>query len=96
MGLVVLAVAAELVLFGSVAALCVRSRSARKRELARYERAAADARRLAHRALILDASIAELSELVIEECLRDMGMAWVEEEPVGEDWLPDDWSTEPI
>lgn len=90
MGFVVLAVAAEVMLFAGVAALCVRSRTARRRELARFQKAAAEAKRLAHEALIIDASIAELSELVIEESLREMGMAWVD------DWSADDWTAEPI
>ena len=90
MGYVVLAVGAELALFAVAAVLCVRSRTARKRELARFEQAAANAKRLAHHALIIDASIAELSELVIEESLREMGLEWVD------DWSIGDWTAEPI
>jgi len=80
MGLVVLAVALEVLAFAAVAAVRVRGRSARKRELARFKEAAVQAKRLAHDALIVDASIAELCELVIEESLREMGMEWASED----------------
>ncbi|MHB8680944.1 MAG: hypothetical protein ACYDA2_02470 [Acidimicrobiales bacterium] len=76
MALIVWTVVAELVLFGSVAALRLRQGTTRRRELERFAKAAAEAKRLAHNALIIDASIAELSELVIEESLRELGMDW--------------------
>jgi hypothetical protein len=75
MTLWVMAFVAEVVLLTAVAVAVSRARAARaqtKRQ--QFELAAAEARRLAHHALILDAAIAELSELVIEQCLREMGV----------------------
>ncbi|HUY63114.1 MAG TPA: hypothetical protein VMV14_01200 [Acidimicrobiales bacterium] len=79
MSLIVLGVALEALLFLGVGLGLRSGRTTRRRQEDRFARAAADARRLAHNALIVDASIAELSELVIEESLREMGMEWMAE-----------------
>lgn len=72
-------VALQVALFGVVAASKTRNRSARRRQLEEFERATEQARRLAHDALIVEASMAELAELVVEQSLREMGMEWTVE-----------------
>lgn len=74
MELFVGAILADVVFVAGVGFLWHRVRSARARQRRLFDTAVAEARRLAQDALIVDASIAELSELVIEECLREMGM----------------------
>jgi hypothetical protein len=68
--------AAELLLFACAVAAWVSTRRRRRRLQARFDAAAAEARRLALDARIEDASIEELSELVVENLLRDLGMDW--------------------
>jgi hypothetical protein len=51
-----------------------RARTAPAREAERFRAAADEARRLAHHARIVDASMAELSELVVEQCLAELGL----------------------
>jgi hypothetical protein len=64
----------DVVFVAAVAALRSRARSERARQRRQFETAVAEARRLAQDALIVDASISELCELVIDEALREMGM----------------------
>ncbi|MHB8328282.1 MAG: hypothetical protein ACYDD6_01400 [Acidimicrobiales bacterium] len=79
MSLVVLAVAVEVLFFAIIGGMRLSGRNRGRRQVDRFAAAAVEARRLAHNALIIDASIAELSELVIEESLREMGMDWTAE-----------------
>ena len=79
MNTAVLAFAIEVLLCAGMLTLRARRKRARRREAERFAAAAAQARRLAHNALIVEASVAELAELVIEESLRDMGMDWIAE-----------------
>ena len=72
-------VAIQVVLFGAVAVWRFQSRSARRRQLEEFERATAEARRLAQDALIVEASMTELAELVVEQSLLEMGMEWTVE-----------------
>lgn len=58
-----------------------RLRAAPARLNQRFREAAEEARRLAHHALIVEAAMSELSELVIEQCLAEIGMG-VAPEPV--------------
>ena len=74
MALFAVAVVVDVVFVAAVAVLRSRARSERARQRLLFETAAAEARRLAHNALIVDASISELCELVIEEALRELGM----------------------
>ena len=73
------AVALQLAMFGVVAVCKARNRSARRRQLEQFERATAEARRLAQDALIVEASMTELAELVVEQSLLEMGMEWTVE-----------------
>ena len=72
-------VAIQVALFGAVAVWRFQSRSARRRQLEEFERATAEARRLAQDALIVEASMTELAELVVEQSLLEMGMEWTVE-----------------
>jgi hypothetical protein len=74
MTLAVLAVAAEMALVLGLTAAHIRARSAPRRQAERFRAAEETARRLAHHARIVDASIAELSELVVEQCLAEVGL----------------------
>ena len=67
---------AELLLFACAVAAFISTRRRRSRLQVRFEAAAVEARRLALDARIADASVAELSELVVEDLLREMGMDW--------------------
>ncbi|HAM03565.1 MAG TPA: hypothetical protein DCQ30_15275 [Acidimicrobiaceae bacterium] len=81
MALFAVAIVADVVFVAAVAFLRSRARSERDRQRRQFEAAAAEARRLAQDVLIVDASISELCELVIEQSLREMGME-VGTEPV--------------
>jgi hypothetical protein len=74
MGLVIFVVVAEAVLVVGTGVLRQRARVAARREVDRFRAAAEEARRLAHHARIVDASVAELSELVVEQCLAELGL----------------------
>ena len=74
MGLVFLAAAAEAGLVLGLGLLRLRARSAPRRQIEQFRAAAESARRLAHDARIVDASMAELSELVVEQCLAELGL----------------------
>lgn len=74
MTLFAVAIVVDVAFVAVVALLGSRARSERARQRRRFETAVADARRLAQDALIVDASISELCELVIEEALREIGM----------------------
>lgn len=74
MTLFVVAVVVDVVFVAVVASLGRRARTARIRQRRQFQNAVVEARRLAHDALIVDASISELCELVIEESLREMGL----------------------
>ncbi|MHB8438431.1 MAG: hypothetical protein ACYDD4_04630 [Acidimicrobiales bacterium] len=89
MSMVVLAIVVEVALFAAVAGLRLRSPRANRRHRARFAAAADEARRLAYNALIVEASVAELAELVIEESLREIGM------DSGTEWSAD-WSIEAL
>lgn len=79
MSLIVAGILGEILLLTSVAALRRHRRRAQSHEAERFRAAEVEARQLAQRALIVEASMAELTELVIEETLREMGMEWVSE-----------------
>jgi hypothetical protein len=67
------ALAAEVLLLGCAAAAGLLHWSRRRRRLEeQFAAAQAHARRLAHNTRILDASAAELSELVLEHALADL------------------------
>jgi len=70
----VAALVAEALLLGCAAAAWRLHRARRRRLEEEFVRAHAAARRLALNARIVDASIEELSELVVEETLRDLGL----------------------
>jgi hypothetical protein len=67
-------VAADLLLMLGLGLIRLRTASAPGRQARRFLDAAEEARRLALHARIVDASMAELSELVIEQCLQELGM----------------------
>jgi hypothetical protein len=84
------ALGAEVLLVGCAAAAGLLHRSRRRKRLEEHFAAAqADARRLALNTRILDASAAELSELVLEHALRDLDLG---NPPV--EWPPS-WPDEP-
>jgi len=69
------ALGAEVLLLGCAAAAWILHRSRRRRRLEEHFAAAsADARKVALDARIIDASFAELSELVLERSLRELGL----------------------
>lgn len=72
--IVIVVVAAEAALLLGAGLLRQRARSAPRREAERFRAAAEEARRLAHHARIVDASVAELSELVVEQCLAELDL----------------------
>lgn len=74
MALVVLAIATEMAVVLGLGLVRLRARSAPRRQAERFRAAEEEARRLAHHARIVDASIAELSELVVEQCLAELGL----------------------
>jgi len=77
----VCALAAEVLLLGCAAAAGILHWTRRRRRLEeQFAAAQADARRMAFNTRILDASAAELSELVLEHALRDLDLG---EPPVG-------------
>ena len=84
------ALGAEGLLLGCAAAAGLLHRARRRRRLEeQFAAAQADARRLALNTRILDASAAELSELVLEHALRDLDPG---DPPV--QWPPS-WPDEP-
>ncbi|HUY22454.1 MAG TPA: hypothetical protein VMV22_08930 [Acidimicrobiales bacterium] len=68
------ALVAEVLLVGCAVAAFVLHRARRRRLEELFTRAHAAARRLALDARIVDASVAELSELVIDDALRELGL----------------------
>lgn len=74
MALLIVVVMAEAALVIGVGLFRRRARSAPRRQAERFRAAAEEARRLAHHARIVDASMAELSELVVEQCLAELGL----------------------
>jgi hypothetical protein len=78
----VVALVAEVLLLGCALAAYVLHRVRRHRLEELFTRAHAAARRLALDARIVDASMAELSELVVEEALREIGFG---SSPIGAD-----------
>jgi hypothetical protein len=84
------ALAAEVLLLGCAAAAGILHWTRRRRRLEeQFAAAQADARRVAFNTRILDASAAELSELVLEHALRDLDLG---APPVGTD---PPWPDEP-
>jgi hypothetical protein len=67
------ALVAEVLLLGCAASAFLLHRSRRRRLEEQFAAAQADARQLALDTRIFDASVAELSELVVEEALRELG-----------------------
>ncbi len=74
MALVMAAIAAEMTMVTGLVFLRLRVRGSAQRQAERFRAAAEEARRLAYNARIVDASMAELSELVVEQCLAEAGM----------------------
>jgi hypothetical protein len=82
------ALGAEVLLLGCAAAAGILHWRRRRRRLEdQFEAAQAEARRLALNTRILDASAAELSELVLEHSLRDLDFG---EPPMGSPPWPDE------
>jgi hypothetical protein len=70
----VAALSAEALLLGCAAAAWILHRVRRRRLEERFATAQAEARQLVLDARIVDASVAERSELVLEEALRELGL----------------------
>lgn len=84
------ALGAEVLLLGCAAAAGLLHRARRRRRLEeQFAAAQADARRTALNVRIIDASAAELSELVLERSLRELGLGDPPLQP------PPPWPDEP-
>jgi hypothetical protein len=85
------AVGAEMLLLGCAAAAGLLHLTRRRHRLQeQFAAAEADARRVAFNTRIVDASAAELSELVLERSLQELGLG---DPPMG---TPPAWPDEPV